>query len=593
MQSKIRLAILIFFLALSARLLYIEQIKDDVLFYYPIVDSGFYDYRGAELAEGGGRDEGPASRVPFYRYFLGSIYRLGGHNVYLARFVQAAAGAATATFIFLLSAGIFNRSVGLIAGVASALYWPFIAFGAKFLPVNLALLFSVMSVFFVERFFAKKKVLWIFAGGIFLACACLARSNIFLVFPALLFWLFRSTFKADGTRNAVFYSVFLVLGFLVVITPPLAKDYSQRREVIPIQKNYGVGIYFGADIEHVRIRPGYRWKTLMRELHDEGITGTKERNLYWIGRTKELILQRPLTYLDNLADKIYLLWNYYEFSPRENINYFRKKSRFLSFPLVNFGFIAPFSILGILMAWKGFGIKTVPIYLFLIPYEISLLPFMPLARYRLPAVPFLIIFASLCIFGFFEAGRKKQWNSLYQYAALLIPLFILMNTNPFRGYLEDFSRPRYYEGRARMKRIGGEKEALSELMIAAVRHPDDADIYDYMGYIYVRQGELKKAERCYLMALEIEPRLPKTMNSLGIIYAKQGNVEKAKLVFKEVIEKFSAESASAHTNLGNCYRMEGRHGMAEKEYRRALFLRPDDKQVLRRLETLLQLPKKP
>ncbi|MFH1380698.1 MAG: hypothetical protein ABIH57_00810, partial [Candidatus Omnitrophota bacterium] len=111
-------------MALAARLLYLNQIKDDYLFHYPIVDSGAYDYGGARTADGTLTDEaiGNFHRIPFYRLFLSNIYKIGGHNVYLARFIQAIIGALSACLIFLLGDAIFERRVGLLSGVVASLY---------------------------------------------------------------------------------------------------------------------------------------------------------------------------------------------------------------------------------------------------------------------------------------------------------------------------------------------------------------------------------------------------------------------------------------------------------------------------------------
>jgi len=201
--------LLIFFLAFAARLLYLEQIKDDSLFYYPISDSGSYDTGGFLTAQGTITETyiSGLNRVPFYRLILSCIYKTGGYNLYLARFIQAILGAFSSCLIYILANLMFNRRAGLISGVIASLYWPFIAFGAKFLPVNLAIFFSLLTVFTACKFLAERRMPWVFVSGVFLGLSCLSRSNILLFVPVLFLWVLLYFRKADGAKKGVLYSL--------------------------------------------------------------------------------------------------------------------------------------------------------------------------------------------------------------------------------------------------------------------------------------------------------------------------------------------------------------------------------------------------
>ncbi|MFH1380652.1 MAG: tetratricopeptide repeat protein, partial [Candidatus Omnitrophota bacterium] len=174
------------------------------------------------------------------------------------------------------------------------------------------------------------------------------------------------------------------------------------------------------------------------------------------------------------------------------------------------------------------------------------------------------------------------------YALIVAPIFVLTNTSVMYGYASGFSRPNYHRGRAYLKQIGREGDALSEFKIALHKHPGDPDIYEAMGYAYTRQGNLKKAEACYKKALDIEESFPKAMNSLGVIYAKQGRMDVAKETFEKIIKNFPLESTNAYINLGNCYRMEGDYRMAEKKYEKALLTDPENPNVLNKLWSLYE-----
>lgn len=587
-----RIGLIIFLIAMTARVIYLQQLSGANIFYHPIVDSGAFNTRAAELAHEKISDEEIRflKRLPFYQIFLATIYKLTGYNLYFSRLVQAITGSLSCLFIFFLGCLAFNRAVGIIAGFISSLYWPLIAFGAKFLPVNLAIFFSLISILCLQAYTDKKGLFWTFAAGVFLALSALSRSNVIVIFPLMALWLFIYSKKAHF--RAWLYCLVFISGFILVLSPSMSKFYQVRKEVVPIQDNYGVGIYFGSDLELIRIKPGATWNNLMMELLDEDLVKVRERNMYFLEKTRKLILSDPVGYARTLGTKIYILFNYYEFSPRECINYFRSKSTFLSMPLFNFGSIIAFSILGMLLAHKTAGAKTGPVYVFTISYALSLVPFMPLARYRLPVVPFIIVFASYGISVF--AKDVYNWNrrGVIRYASVLLPVFLLTNINPLRGYLESFTRPHYYEGLA----YASENEygrALSELHKALKEHPRDADIYSAMGNIYFKTGDTEKARASYKKALSLVPRFPEVVNNLGITYAAEGEFEKAEQLFIKASTSFPVEYASAHINLGNLYRMRGEYKNAEKEYQRAIYLEPDNAQALHKLATLYEETNEP
>jgi len=139
MENKTKVLIFIFLLAIITRFIYLSEIKSTFLFEHPIVDSGTFEKIGSSIASGTiNNDSGtPFNRIPLYYNFIASIYRVVGRNVYAVRLVQSLMGALNCCMIFLIGARVFRREVGIIAGVIMALYWPLIAFEAKFLPVNL------------------------------------------------------------------------------------------------------------------------------------------------------------------------------------------------------------------------------------------------------------------------------------------------------------------------------------------------------------------------------------------------------------------------------------------------------------------------
>ncbi|MGB2878812.1 MAG: glycosyltransferase family 39 protein [Candidatus Omnitrophota bacterium] len=588
MRHKLGILLIIFFLAVAVRLIYVEQIKDSILFSHPVSDSGDYHRAGIKLAAGTLSEQERARffRIPLYHNFLSIIYLTGGPHPYFAAFAQVFLGAASCCLVYLLGRLVFSDKIGVLAGILSCLYWPLAAFGAKTLPVNLSIFFSLLSALFMTKFLKDGKWRWILLGGFTLALASLTRPNFLVLFPVLLLWLLFSSARRAALARKIWWSMVFVVGVLSIILPAILAEYAARKEFIPVQKNYAATAYMGSKLELIELRPGSAWRKKMIELLRKDLISREERDTYWFGEIREMFIKDPPEFIYELLRKIYILLNRYEFAPYESINVFRGKSAFLSFPFLNFGSIISFAILGMLLVRGSPRQEAALVYIYVLTYFISLLPFPPLARYRLPLAPFFIIFAAYCVMDLFEAVRAGRWKYLSKFSVLFLPLFLLTNTNPLLSYLDSFRRPSYHEGRAYLEEDAD--KALGLLQKALFRRSNDADIYEAMGDAYLLKEDLRRAEICYKLALELEPDFPEAMEKIGIIYGKRGEIEEAIDVFKKVQSSFPLDYASIHINLAACYLLQGNEMEARKELQRALEIEPGNMQALYKLTELAE-----
>lgn len=590
MKTKLLVVAVIFFLALAARVTYLAEVRNEVLFTQPFADSGDYHASGMRAAGWAVSGEGALGyiRIPLYDNFLGVLYRWGVPHVYFASLVQAVIGALSCVLIYLLARTVATRAAGILSGVIAAFYWPFIAVTAKTLPVNLAVLFSLATLLSVTAFIKEEKILWGYASGFFLALACLTRPNFLILFPVFLVWFVAIFLKSRPAGRALLRVTHFFLGFFVVMAVAGAMDYSGRKEFIPVQKNYAVTAYMGTDLALVEtMRPGSGWKASMRELLEKDLVTRAERDRYWLALIRKSITEDPAGFARNCLKKLFLVFNRYEFAPYEQINYFRSKSRFLSLPLPDFGWISALGLLGMALSFARKREKMMPLFVFAAVYILSLLPFPPLFRYRLPVVPVFMIFAAYAVAEILEDIKGRRWGGVSCFAAVLVPLLFLTNINPLVPELEAYSRPYYTEGKAYLA-AGDTKGALARLKAALYMHPEDADIYEALGDTYLRMGDLGRAKSSYQNALRVESRFPEAMEKLAVVYAQQGDLERAVTMLKKVLAEFPTETAATHINLAACYSRMGDTDGAKKELEKALSLDPGNIQALYLLTELYE-----
>ncbi|MBD3426898.1 MAG: tetratricopeptide repeat protein [Candidatus Omnitrophica bacterium] len=593
MRPKIIITVLIFFLALAARVVYLGQVKDEPVFLRPFVDSGDHHASGMRASGWSIIKESPYDhiRIPFYQKFLGLLYSWGMPSIYFATLVQAVIGALGCVLVYLIATELSGEAAGIISGAVCSIYWPLIAFTAKTLPVNLAVFFGLLAVFSVCVFYRERRRAWALAAGVMFALASLTRPNFLILVPVFAIWM--GALPSGNIKQALGRAGYMLLGFSLVMALAVLMDYSQRKEIIPVQQNYAVTVYMGTDLALVdEMRPGSAWRAQMRELLEEDLVSRGERDLYWAERIKRVYAQDPAGALRNLMKKLYLIFNRYEFAPYENINFFRKKSAFLSLPLADFGWVAALAVFGMAIAFTMRRREMMPLLLFAGFYILSLLPFPPLARYRLPVVPVMVIFASYCLVSLVNEMKKARWSRVSVSVAVIAPLFFFTNINPMAGELESYTRPYYREGLAYLE-MGRPREALDRLKAALYLRPDDADIYETLGDAYMKLGDLERARTSYQQALRIEPRFPEAMEKLAIIYAQQGKLEKAVGMLKEVIRIFPAENATTRINLAACYSKLGDDEKTEEELKKALMLEPGNIQALYLLTSFYERKQRP
>jgi len=593
MNSKIiRLILIVFFLSLGARVLYVETVKDTLIFKNQIVDSETYNKAAIRLSQdkAGGSDT-LSYRIPFYQNFLAGIYHFTWPDARIAALVQSVIGAISVCVAAYVACVVFGLTAAWISGIMGALYWPLIAFCAKTLPINLAIFFCMLVLLFLTRFFVRRNAVWPLLSGAALAYGALCQANLLLIFPVVVLLFASDVFRRKLTVR-ILYLVLFAAGFLSIIMPRVISDFEKRHEIMPIQDNLGVCLYTGSDLDLIAIQPGSAYSREMRVMLELELLSVNDRNRYWIKKTVDKAKADPVRFVKSFFTKVYLLVNAYEFSPRESLNHFRSLSWFLSLPLFNAGLVSSLGILGMILAFRLPRERTRALYILIFTVFVSLLPFSPLSRFRVLLSLFMIIFAGFGLSSAWEYVRQKDAKALFVWFPLAIPLLALTMTCPIKGYLDSFSRPFYYEGLL-MDKAGDHNGAINAFKTAIGHNRNDPDVYYALGNIYMRKQDYPRAGLSYQKAIRLEPRFPEAQEKLGIVYAQQGMLKKAEDMFKEVLSSYPTETASTHINLGNCYALEGDLAAAEREYGRAIGLAPDNTQALYLLGSLYDRTKDP
>ena len=123
--------------------------------------------------------------------------------------------------------------------------------------------------------------------------------------------------------------------------------------------------------------------------------------------------------------------------------------------------------------------------------------------------------------------------------------------------------------------LGRLDEAEAELWAALQARPDDPNILNYLGYIWVDSGRrVDQGAELIARAAEIDPANANIQDSLGWARYQQGLYEQAVGILEGAVDGEPA-NAVINDHLGDAYWQVGRRREAVFQWNRVLTLEPD------------------
>lgn len=622
-EIKIYLAILIFLLAFSIRMIYLVEVQKSPLFDAPIMDAKYHSEWAQKILVGEQLDEGAFFRAPLYFYFLAGVYAIWGVDYFWIRIIQFIIGSLSCVLIFIIASKVFNQTVGLISGLIASSYGVFIYFeGELLIPVLIVflnLLFIWSLLFLTEKPNFKRSLL----SGMLLGLSAIARPNILLVAVALFFWIIFLLKSNYGYKKGIAYAFSFALGIILVISPVTLRNYVKAHDLVLISSQGGVNFYIGNNPRSDGIwanlpEVGATWEDTYEGAYQyaQDFMGKKlkasEVSQFWFRKSLEFIRKQPGNFLGLMFKKFLYFWDGKELPNNKDLYFFIRFSNLLKiliwkkilfFP---FGIIGPLSIMGMILSFKKTN-KVIPLMIFVFVYMITVILFFVNSRYRVPVIPFLIIFASCFVHWLYLQLKKRELSSLILPVSGLLILTIVINSNTFvpinvgssfshnklglayirKGKLpeavEQFELALKYKPdntAARINlgttftRMARYDRAIDELQ-TALRLEGEKDIVHYeLGLIYQQIGEHEKAVEHYNASISFNPRNPLAHNNLGSIYVKLEQYEKAVEEFKITLQ-YSPSSYRPHFNLGIVYSKQHKYQEAIEEFLTSIDLQND------------------
>jgi len=592
-------ALAIFAVALTLRLIHVWQMRSSPYFDVLMGDANGYDLWAERLAGGDWIGSEVFYQAPLYPYFLGVLYAIAGRDLLIVRIVQAVIGSASCALLGMAAARFFSPRVGVIAGLALALWAPAIFFDGLLQKSVLDVFFVSVGLYRISTSVGNRepgtvsRVAWIALGAAMGALA-LTRENALIFILVILVWAWHQ----PSRRIAI---AAFAAGLALVLAPVVIRNYTIDRGFYLTTSQFGPNFYIGnnpgADGTYASIRFGRGAPEFERIDAKEIAEASAGRPLspsevssYWTGRALGYIAGQPLDWLRLIGRKALLLVNRSEMLDTESQESHAEWSSLLSILswIGHFGVMVPLAVLGLIVTWRDRQ-RIWVLHALLLSYAASVVLFYVFARYRYPLVPFLLLFAAApfdsqsanFVGRLFAQGQpRRRWFILATTATLAVvanvPLLspALMQAITENNLATALQEQRRYD------------EAIRHHERAIALAPDYAPAHNNLGAALRAAGRIDEAIASYRKALALQPEYPSATFNLGNALLAKGDTGASVAQFRAALER-SPQSVQAQNNLGTALAATGDTAGALAAFRAAIAIDDTSAVAHRNLGNLL------
>ncbi|MBW2389484.1 MAG: tetratricopeptide repeat protein [Deltaproteobacteria bacterium] len=582
---------MIFAVALAVRAIELWELEGSALLEFVLGDAKNYVAWGLDIASGNWLGDETFYQAPLYPYFLGSLFSIFGEDLFAVRIFQLFVGAASCALLSLAGWRFFSKSAGIAAGFMLAIYAPAFYADAMIQKSVLDIFLVCMSLWLLSVISTRLDGRACLGLGLALGTMMLSRENA-LVFPFVLVpWLLLRDGRSRRQRSTM-VALFLT-GISLVLFPVALRNWVVGGEFHLTTSQFGHNLYIGnnpaADGTYAPLLPGRGDPRIERQdaidLAESALGRTltpSEVSGFYTERALRYIREDPIDWLALMSRKVALVFTSIEMVDTEDQYTHAESSVVLQLAgtLFHFGVLAPLAVLGLIITWRRRAI-LVPLYLLFAAYTATLVVFYVFARYRLPLVPFLALFAGA---GVTKGRTYLTESSRAVIARSLLAVFVVAVFCNWPIADKQYMRSvTHYNLANELAGVGRVDEAIGEFRKAVALHAGNALAVHNLGALLAGRGDLTAAESNYRQALEINPKYVQAHFNLARTLLEIGDPDSAIESFGRGLA-IEPRHAEVYNELGEIHATRREWASAIKNYETALGLQPGFDRARRNLE---------
>jgi tetratricopeptide (TPR) repeat protein len=414
-------------LAILLRAVHVWGSRESPLFDAPQMDALYHVEWARAWAAGERFQPAPFFRAPLYPWFLGVLTWLFGQDLLLPRLVQAALGASSVLAVWAIGRRAFDRVTALIAALLLATNWVAIFFDGELLLEVLAIPLSMLGIWLSLGLTRLPKAGRALAAGLAWGLSAITRPNVLLLMPLLFLWVWRRGER--GLRAALL----LTLGVLLPILPITIYNAVAGRDFVLVASQAGINLWIGNNPRSdgsTAIVPdtredwwgGHQDAIAQAELAAGRTLKPSEVSRHFSDRALDFVRTQPGAWAKLMLHKLRLFsWNAELGNNEEPLFLFERFSPLAPLRWIGFGVLAPLALAGLWLSRRG-AAERLPLWGYLLVYSLSVIAFFVNARFRLPIVPALCVYAAVALTAALRALRARRWKPLLIGTVLVLVL---------------------------------------------------------------------------------------------------------------------------------------------------------------------------
>ena len=587
-------------------------------------DASTYRVWASKLATGGSYGEPVFQMGPLYPYFLALQLKLGlGFLAILI--LQGIMGTLVAVMVYYMANMIFGHNAGIISGLLTAIYAPFIFYDGLILAESVQIFLLASGLLFLLLRFKKLGNFNFLISGIFIGLTALGRATI-LFFPLAvgIYWLVEYYVEKSKRKIRPWPKTMLLFAGVVIGIMPATLHNLSYGDLMPISSNTGINFYIGNNINSpgaYEEPPGLNLSTdftgrKVAEKEAGRQLKSSEVSSFWMSKTMGDIQRAPGHFISGLFKKTWLYLWYYDISQAESLEIQHEFSPLFNLPLAGFGLIMVFGLMG--MLYSRIDENRWILILLFVSNLIGVILFFVIGRFKLLGSLALLIAAGNGVMTVIQFIAQRQWRKLWIFEGIALCLVVILflprplDKKEKLASAYDNVGIYYYFRNLPDQSIQWYRKASGVL-------PEYSASLNNIGTYFYSKGQLDSAQFYFHKSLLIDSTEDKTLMNLGRISMDKGNIDSAKYYYlwaKRVspfgtspdealneIEQHKPASAAGDSTIGGesfetlfgaaeQLASRGQFDQAEKLYVGALKIKKDDIRALNNLGFAYQAQKK-
>jgi len=489
-------------LAGLTRVVYRVLAGDSLFLQTPVVDASFFDIWARTLADGRVFQAQEFFKPPLEAYLLSWLYRLG-LGMTGVQVLQMAAGVLTCVLVLGVGRLAFGPRTGFVGAAAVALLPILPFFENQLLAESWTGLLTAGALLCVllaieGRGGPAGRVMAV--GGLLLGLAALGRPNLML--PAVVVVVWCRWARRRGTGPGLAAGLVFLAGFAAGIAPATLHNLKYG-EMVAVSANLGPNLVAGHSdrADGISAIPvGVQWDDLQLRTRQAGARGPAAASRFLVGEARRWVAAHPGRTLALLGKKILLLVNARE--GRNNINPRWMAEKEGVFILARWWpgtwLVLPLAVVGLAWTTRGHPGRVFLAW-FLAALALGVLPFFVNARFRLPMLPVLALFAAAGALWLIDRVRSGPPRALALPLGVLAGAFVVVNVDWFDlGAARWLARDHFNHGFALTRDYGDRKAdpvgAEASFRRSLELDPADPDANEHFGAFLTKRAQRFLAE---------------------------------------------------------------------------------------------------